>query len=207
MRTYDRSELITDAAIHAVGILGGLIGSTALILLAPQSTPILIYSAALVAVLVTSAAYNLWPASRAKQILRRFDHAMIFMLIAGTYTPFLAQLSEAPRAFALGVGIWMTAFAGVVLKLALLNSWERLAIGLYVALGWSGLLALDLIVSMLPASTVFLLGVGGALYTIGVLFHVWSTLRFHNAIWHAFVLAACVLHYCAVLDCWVLTQA
>ncbi|WP_082145601.1 PAQR family membrane homeostasis protein TrhA [Microvirga massiliensis] len=207
MRTYDRSELIADAAIHAAGILGGVIGSTTLILLAPTSTPILIYSAALVAVLVTSAAYNLWPASRAKQILRRFDHAMIFLLIAGTYTPFLVQMNGAPRAIALGVVVWMIALGGVVLKLTFPNSWERLAIGLYVALGWSGLLAFDLIVSMLPSSTVFLLCVGGVLYTVGVVFHTWRSLRFQNAIWHAFVLAACVLHYCAVLDCWVLTRA
>jgi hemolysin III len=207
MRTYDRAELITDAAIHAVGILGALIGCTALIILAPQAPPILIYSAALLAVLVTSAAYNLWPASRVKQILRRFDHAMIFLLIAGTYTPFLAQMNDAPRAIGLGIVVWMTALAGVVLKLAILNSWERLAIGLYVALGWSGLLAFDLIVSMLPASTVLLLTVGGVLYTIGVVFHVWSSLRFQNAIWHAFVLVACAFHYCAVLDCWVLAQA
>jgi hemolysin III len=205
MRIYDRSELIADAAIHAAGILGGLIGSTFLILLAPQSTPILIYSAALTAVLVTSAAYNLWPASRAKWILRRFDHALIFVLIAGTYTPFLARM-EAPRATALGGVVWVTALVGVVLKLTRPNSWERLAIGLYVALGWSGLLVFDLILSMLPASTVFLLGVGGVLYTIGVLFHAWSSLRFHNAIWHALVLVACVFHYCAVLDCLVPTR-
>src|SRR4051812_6419507 len=96
------------------------------------------------------------------------------------------------------VGIWATACAGMGLKLACPGRFERLAILLYLGLGWSGLIAYERVVTSLEAATVWLLASGGVLYSAGVVFHLWERLRFQNAIWHAFVLAAATCHFAAV---------
>jgi hemolysin III len=170
-----------------------------------QLTSILIYGGALVAVLVISAVYNLWPVSPAKWVLRRFDHSAIYLLIAGTYTPFVTQMKGA-ASLALLLGVWAVALVGIALKLRFPGRFDRLSIALYLLTGWSGVAAYDTIAT-LPYSTLWLLALGGSLYTIGVVFHLWRSLRFQNAVWHAFVLVAAVCHYGAVLDCMVLTRA
>ena len=203
--TYDRDEIIADGVIHAIGICFGLIGTVVIIIIASHSTKIvaiasvLIYAAALVAMLGFSAAYNMWPVSRTKWILRRFDHSAIYFLIAGTYTPFIAQLKNSFAAGGLLAGIWITAGLGVVLKLVLPGRFDRVAVVAYLLLGWSGVMAYDVIGS-LPSLTLWLLAAGGVLYSIGVIFHLWESLHFQNAIWHAFVLVATICHYTAVLE-------
>ena len=128
------------------------------------------------------------------------------MLIAGTYTPFLIQLFPDPVAIALLVGVWAIAALGIGLKVALPGRFDRTVIVLYLALGWSGIVAIDKVVAAMPPATVWLLTAGGALYTLGVMFHIWHRLRFQNAIWHAFVLTAASCHYGAVLDSLVLSR-
>src|SRR5437016_3674890 len=124
-RNYDRSEIIADGVIHAIGILFGLIGAVIIALVAIHPTTIvaptsvLIYALALVAMVGFSAAYNMWPVSHTKWILRRFDHSAIYLLIAGTYTPFIAQLKSNFTSGSLLTGIWVTAGIGVILKLIL----------------------------------------------------------------------------------------
>ena len=207
---YSRSEILADGAVHFLGVLFGLVAVTTLVVLARgmagpwQLTAILIYGGGLLAVLVISAAYNLWPVSRLKWILRRFDHSAIYLLIAGTYTPFLAQLKSAAT-LGLLLGVWIASLAGIALKLRFPGRFDRVSIGLYLFTGWSGVIAYDAMAA-LPQSTVRLLALGGILYTVGVVFHLWRSLRFQNAIWHAFVLAAAGCHYGAVLDCMILTQ-
>jgi hemolysin III len=154
-----------------------------------------IYILGLVAMLVISGAYNMWPISPTKWILRRFDHSAIYLLIAGTYMPFLAQMKSSVVAVGLGIGVWASAVIGVVLKLALPGRFDRIAVVLCLLLGWGGAAAYD------PNAALWLLLIGGALYSVGTLFHVWRRLRFHNAIWHSFVLAAASCHYSAVLTC------
>src|SRR4051794_21416588 len=164
-----------------------------------QSTAALIYGAGLLTVLSLSATYNLWPISPAKWVLRRFDHAAIYLLIASTYTPFLSDLND-PAASNLLVVVWMTACVGMILKIIYPAHFERLSILLYLGLGWSGVLVYERVITGLPLATVWLLVVGGVLYSAGVLFHLWERLRFHNALWHAFVLAAAACHFCAVFE-------
>ena len=210
---YDRAELVADGVVHAIGITFGLAGTATMAAFAPaltravELTSVLIYTVSLLAVLGISAAYNMWPVSRTKWMLRRFDHAAIYLLIAGTYTPFLTQIRSGPVSAGLFVVVWATAIVGIALKLTLPGRFDRLSIGLYLAVSWSGVLAYDAVASDLPVSTLWLLGIGGLLYTIGVIFHLWESLRFHNAVWHAFVLVACIFHYGAVLDCLVLARA
>ena len=122
-------------------------------------------------------------------------------MIAGTYTPFLAQMKSALVSTGLGISVWLSAIVGMALKLALPGRFDRLAIILCLLLGWSGVIAYDSLASAIPSSSLFLLAVGGILYSLGALFHVWQHLRFHNAIWHGFVLLAASCHYSAVLAC------
>jgi hemolysin III len=203
---YDRAELIADGVVHIVGVCFGLVAATVLIVLAAVYATALdvvvvsIYVAGLLAMLVLSATYNLWPVSRAKWVLRRFDHSAIYLLIAATYTPFIMELKDSIFAMALLAGVWCVAIVGIVLKLVLPGRFDRISVGLYLAMGWSGLMLYDRVVSALPTLALWFVVAGGALYSLGVIFHAWRRLRFQNAIWHCFVLLGAACHYTAVLD-------
>ena len=210
---YDEHEILADGIVHALGVVGGLIAVIVLLVCAAPTvgawelTSVAIYGGGLMAVLVISAVYNLWPVSPVKWVLRRFDHSAIYLLIAGTYTPFIMQMRGEITAIVLLVGVWAGSLAGIVLKLCLPGRFDRLAILLYLLLGWSGVMAYEAVFGALPGSTLTLLAAGGLLYTVGVVFHMWEGLRFQNAIWHAFVLVAAGCHYGAVLDSMVLARA
>jgi hemolysin III len=203
---YDRAELIADGVVHGIGIFGGLVAATVLIVLtavyasALDVAVVSVYVAGLLAMLVLSATYNLWPVSRAKWVLRRFDHSAIYLLIAATYTPFIMELKSSLFAMALLAGVWCVAIVGIVLKLVLPGRFDRISVGLYLAMGWSGLMLYDRVVAALPTLALCFVVAGGALYSLGVIFHAWRRLRFQNAIWHCFVLLGAACHYTAVLD-------
>lgn len=203
---YDRAELIADGVVHIVGVSLGLIAATVLVVLtaiyatALNIVAVSIYVAGLLSMLVFSATYNLWPVSRAKWVLRRFDHSAIYVLIAATYTPFIMELKDSVFAIALLIGVWCLAAFGIVIKLAWPGRLDRLSVGLYLAMGWSGMMLYDSVVAALPSMALWFVVAGGALYTLGVIFHAWRRLRFQNAIWHGFVLLGAACHYTAVLD-------
>jgi hemolysin III len=202
---YDRGELIADGIVHAIGLSLGLAGVAAILIIAVRSenmvdlSSIVIYATGLLAMLGFSAAYNVWPISRAKWILRRFDHSAIYVMIAGTYMPFLAQMKSEFVSIGFATAIWFTAAIGVALKMLWPGRFDRLAIVVYLLLGWSGIVVYQKIASELPSLSIWLLIAGGALYSIGTIFHGWHTLRFQNAIWHSFVLIAACCHYSAIL--------
>ncbi|MGJ3262469.1 MAG: PAQR family membrane homeostasis protein TrhA [Salinarimonas sp.] len=208
---YSRAELIADGIVHALGVKLALVGVVLITVLAAdragalEMTGIAIYCFGLVSVLSVSAVYNLYPASRTKWILRRFDHAAIYVLIAGTYTPFLTQI-EAAHAAPLLVILWGAAAIGVTLKLVFPGRWDRAAILLYLGMGWSGVLGGEALLQALTPTTLWLIAIGGATYTAGIVFHLWESLRFHNAVWHAFVLTASAFMYFAVFDAMVLAK-
>jgi hemolysin III len=203
---YDRVELIADGIVHAVGILFGIIAATVLVVLtavyasAVYIVAVSIYVAGLLSMLVLSATYNLWPISPVKWLLRRFDHSAIYLLIAATYTPFILELKDSVFALALLVCVWCVAIVGIVLKLRYPGRFDRVAIGIYLVIGWSGMMLYDAVVKALPVMALWFVVAGGALYSFGVIFHAWRRLRFQNAIWHGFVLAGAACHYTAVLD-------
>ncbi|MDI6836910.1 MAG: hemolysin III family protein [Rhizobiaceae bacterium] len=204
-RPYDFHELVADGIVHGIGVVFALVGATALIFYASvwssyaELAAAWVYGLGLVGALAVSFTYNMWPHSRTKWILRRFDHSAIFVLIAATYTPFLVQGAEDGRMLALLAAIWLFAAGGITLKCLFPGRYDRLAILLYLAMGWSGALAFEPISQALPFVTVLLIVVGGVLYSAGVVFHVWERLRFQNAIWHGFVVAAAAVHYSAVV--------
>ncbi|MBA2398759.1 MAG: hemolysin III family protein [Bradyrhizobium sp.] len=203
---FDRSELIADGVVHVVGICFGLVAATTLIVLASvyasaiDVAAVSVYVAGLLAMLVLSATYNLWPVSRAKWVLRRFDHSAIYLLIAATYTPLIMALKDSYFAIALLIGVWCTAVAGIVIKLVFPGRYDRLAVGLYLAMGWSGMMLYDAVVKALPTMALWFIFAGGVMYSFGVIFHAWQRLRFQNAIWHGFVLLGAACHYTAILD-------
>ncbi|MHC2581464.1 hemolysin III [Bradyrhizobium diazoefficiens] len=202
---YDQAELIADGIIHAVGVFSGTVAATVLVVLAvlyADATDIVgvsIYVAGLLSMLVLSATYNLWPVSPIKWLLRRFDHSAIYLLIAATYTPFILELKASVFALALLVCVWWVAIVGIVLKLRYPGRFDRVAVGIYLAMGWSGVMLYDAVVKALPALVLGFILAGGLLYSFGVIFHAWRRLRFQND-WHGFVLAGAACHYTAVLD-------
>ena len=133
-RDYDRHEILADGIVHALGIVSGLVAVIVLLALAAPTagawelTSVAIYGGGLLAVLVISAVYNLWPVSPVKWVLRRFDHSAIYLLIAGTYTPFIMQMRSEFTAIVLLVGVWAGSLAGMVLKVCLPGRFDRLAI-------------------------------------------------------------------------------
>lgn len=204
---YDRHEIIADGIVHGVGVVAALIAVTVLIFYATAwgTTAVLaaswVYGVGLVASLGISFAYNIWPVSPAKWYLRRFDHSAIFILIAATYTPFLVAALPDPLIIANLVGIWAVAIFGVMLKCIWPGRFDRLAILLYLAMGWSGVMLVSRLSDALSVATLVLILIGGVIYSAGVIFHVWEKLRYQNAIWHGFVVTAAGVHYAAVLTC------
>jgi hemolysin III len=202
-----QAEKIADGVIHVIGLALAVCGGGILLVLSSRSASwftiasVGVYATSLVVALAFSAAYNMCRASCTKCLLRRFDQAAIFLLIGGTYTAFLTRVPDhSVSLLALG-GIWAIAIVGTLIKLALPGHFERLSIAVYLALGWSGLVFFPTAVRVLPMAALGLIGLGGLLYSTGVIFHQWERLRFQNAIWHAFVLVAAGCHYGAVLDC------
>lgn len=204
-RTYEAAELQADRIIHGIGIGFAILGGLVLLVLVGSRgqdgalAATLPYVAGLNAMLLCSAAYNLSRPSARREFLRRLDHAAIFVMIAGTYTPFTTLYLKGAWAIAITATIWGIAAIGVYVKIVFPRRFERTFLGIYLALGWILVIPIRQLLDALDASTSILIGVGGLLFSVGTLFHVWNRLPFQNAIWHGFVLAASLCHYAAVM--------
>ena len=204
-RPYDTAEVSADRIIHAIGVAFGLIGGALLLTFAAEiASPAglvatILYVIGLIAMLVCSAVYNLSFASPRRELLRRMDHAAIFLMIAGTYSPFTLGRLDGAWSIWLAAIVWGGAILGAIAKLTVPRRIDRYAVVLYLALGWVVVLALEPLLASLHPAVLALIAVGGLLYTTGVVFHLWRGLRFQNAIWHALVLSAAVCHYAAVI--------
>lgn len=211
-RPFTLAEVVADGVVHIVGLvtaiaLGAIILAFAFIETAPTEAPALaIYLGSLVAVLSVSLAYNLSPISPLKSWLARFDQAAIFLFIAGTYTPFLAIMGGSATTILLGSFVWGASIVGIALKLIVPERFGRLAIVLYLAIGWSGIAVFQSLGANLPPATLWLLLAGGVVYSAGIVFHLWERLKFQNVLWHVFVVAGAVLHLVAILDCMVISR-
>ena len=203
---YTAGERVADGCVHAVGVVASLAAAATLITVAilylpPLSTlSIVVYCVGMIAVFGFSAAYNLVGRPGLKAILRRFDHAAIYVKIAATYTPFAMVKLGGAIGFGLLGAVWAVGLFGVAAKLFWPAQLVRTSYVLYLAQGWACVAALQPLTEALPARALTLLVVGGILYTLGVVFHLWRSLRYHNAIWHGFVLVASACHFAAVVD-------
>jgi hemolysin III len=204
--------LIADGIVHAVGIVLAISAGSILLAFSFFHAGLWEYAAAvfyvvsLLTVLSISLAYNLWPVSKAKWVLRRFDHAGIYLLIAGTYTPFLVQASDEASVGPMVAIVWGAAALGMAMKLFLPGRYDRLSVVFYLAIGWSGAVFGRSLLDVLPPTTLWLIVAGGIFYSAGVVFFAWRSLRFQTALWHAFVVAGAALHLFAVMDCLVINR-
>jgi hemolysin III len=203
---YTLGERVADGCIHLVGVVASLaaaatLTTVAILYLPPLSTlGIAVYCLGLVAVFGFSAGYHLVNRPGVKAILRRFDHAAIYVKIAATYTPFAMVKLGGAIGFGLLGAVWAVGLFGVAAKLFWPAQLVRTSYVLYLAQGWACVAALQPLAAALPGRALILLVLGGALYTIGVAFHLWHSLRYHNAIWHGLVLVASACHFAAVVD-------
>lgn len=200
---YAMSERIADGVIHGLGVAFGIVGTILLIIQAirlSDDAPVAalaVYGGALIVAFIASALYHMTPWERARPALRRIDHAAIYVKIAATYTPIVALIGSAFAWIVLAV-VWALAVAGAVMKLAFWRDPGRLGAALYLGLGWFSVLLAWPLVQTLPAAALVLILGGGLLYSAGVVFFHWESLRFANAIWHGFVLAASACFFAAI---------
>ena len=206
-RPCSRAELIADATVHLLG-LAFAFGAVATLVVflwispdLPRGISLGLYAFGLIAMLGCSALYHMTHHSkqRLKALFRRFDHAAIFVMIAGTNTPFSLMVIGGGWGWALLGFVWTIALVGVMMKLLFPLRFEKLSVAVYLLLGWTVLFALQPLVSSASLAGLVLLITGGGLYSLGVLFHLWERLPYQNAIWHVFVLAAAACHFTAIL--------
>ena len=201
----NRAEHTADSIVHAVGILAALIGGGLLVAVAlvnrgvPMATAGAIYAMCMMAMLAASAVYNLTKPSRYRRVLRRIDEAAIFLMIAGSYTPFTVQLLPPQFAIAVTAAIWMMAFAGAAGKVFYPNLSDRAWSLIYLAFGWLAVLVLGPVVPTLPPLAIVMLVVAGVTYSGGVLLYLNHAIPFRRALWHACVIIGAAGHYGAVL--------
>jgi len=204
VKTYSVREEIAHSAIHGLGIALSVAGLTALVLTARRTgdrwdlVASVIYGVTLVLLYVASTLYHSIPHPPAKRILRILDHSAIYLLIAGTYTPFTLVLLRGPWGWTLFGLVWGLAILGIALKVAAMGRFRGFSLVLYIGMGWLVLIALKPLTAALAHGGMVLLVLGGIAYTSGVLFYVWRRLPYHHAVWHAFVLAGSVLHFFAI---------
>lgn len=199
-----RAARRADLVVHAIGLAFALLGGGVLLGLIfglgsmREIAPVTIYVAGFIGMLTLSAAYN-FAKARWRPLLRRLDHAGIFVMIAGSYTPFTTQRLHGAWAIGMTTAVWALAALGVAAKLFLPGLGRRFWIGLYLALGWLALVAIKPMIHGLSWPALGLLAVGGLVYSTGAVFYVMRKLKFRRAIWHGHVVGGSVLHYVAIL--------
>ena len=201
-RLYSRAERCADGAVHILGILFAINASLWLIANVTGLSVVVsvsVYCVGLLAMTGFSAAYNLMPHHRSsKQVLRRLDHAAIFIMIAATYTPLAVNRLGAATGGWILMAIWVLATFGVTMKLVFPQRFENLSIAFYLGMGWMVVMVLKPLAATMAVVDFWLLIAGGLVYSAGVIFYVWERIPYHKAIWHGFVLTAAVLQYSAV---------
>lgn len=202
---YSIAEEIANGITNGVGVVFSIAGLAILTAFASVFGEVWhivscsIYGATQIVMYAIATLYHSIPHPRAKEVLRLLDHSAIFLLIAGTYTPFALVNLRGPWGWSLLVVTWGLAIFGIVLQTRLLRRSRLVTAIPYVAMGWLVVIAIKpLIESVAPGGLVLLLS-GGLAYTFGTIFYVWRRLPFHHAIWHGFVLAGSILHFFAIL--------
>jgi hemolysin III len=193
-----------DLVVHIVGLTLALVGGVVLLVFAvragsiTQVVGVSIYAAGVLAMLAFSTAYN-FAKARHRPTLRRLDHAGIFLMIAGSYTPFTTQSLSGAWAWGMTAAVWSIAILGALSKLLLPHASRKVSVALYLALGWLVVVALKPMIDNLAWYALLLLVTGGVLYSTGVIFYVNKRLKFARAIWHGHVVAGAAAHWAAVL--------
>lgn len=202
---YSVGEELANGITHGVGIVLAIAGLTVMTAFAALKGDVWhvvacsIFGATLILAYAASTLYHSISAARLKPMLRALDHSSIFLLIAGTYTPFMLVNLRGPWGWSLFAVIWSLALLGIVARLLLKGRLHGLVVGLYIAMGWAIVVAVQPMLQHVEPGGLVLLAAGGVAYTAGVPFYKWKSLPYNHAIWHGFVLLGSALHYFAVL--------
>ena len=201
---YTFGEELANAVTHGIGAILGIAALIALVLLAlTHDDPVrlaaaITYGVSLILLYLASTLYHSVPGKRAKVLLQKLDHAAIYVLIAGTYTPVLLISMKGAWGYTLMVVVWSIAVFGVFFKFFMHDRFEKLSLFTYIAMGWIIVLAVsELLISVPPGGLLFLLA-GGLAYTLGTIFYANNRIPYNHAIWHLFVLAGSVFHFIAI---------
>ncbi|QZE30065.1 PAQR family membrane homeostasis protein TrhA [Pantoea ananatis] len=205
MQGYPLAEEVANSISHGLGCLFGIVG---LVLLLDKAavmnaglTAIVsssLYGGSMILLFLASTFYHAVSHPRAKRVLKKVDHCAIYLLIAGTYTPFLMVGLQSPLAYGLMAVIWGLALLGIIFKLTIAERFKVLSLVTYLCMGWLSLIVVFQLAMKLSAGGIWLLALGGIVYSLGVIFYVARRVPFNHAIWHAFVLGGCVCHFCAI---------
>jgi len=202
---YTVAEEVANSLTHGLGAVLSAAGLTGLVVYAAMGADpwriasVTVFGVTLLLTYVASTLYHAIPHPSAKDILRVLDHCAIFLLIAGTYTPFALVSMRGPWGWTLFTILWTCAIAGCIFKLFFTGRWEKLSTAMYVAMGWMAIIAIKPAIEMIPPGALGFVVLGGLLYTVGVAFYVWERLPYNHAIWHVFVLGGSAAHFVAVL--------
>jgi hemolysin III len=198
-------EEIANGITHGIGVI---LAIYALVILASFAgiygdtwhvISVSVYGTTLILLYTASTLYHSIQTPRAKNVFQIIDHLAIYILIAGTYTPFTLVSLRGPWGWSLFAVIWCLAFVGTAIRLGQMARERTVSIVLYVGMGWIVLVAMKPLISSVATGGIILLLLGGLSYTFGILFYRWKSLKFHHAVWHLFVLAGSSLHFFAVL--------
>ncbi|QYO70086.1 hemolysin III family protein [Vibrio cholerae] len=203
--SYGFKEEVANALSHGVGLILGIVGLVLLLVKAVDKqadaltiTSMSIYGGSMIALFLASTLYHAIPYQRAKRWLKTFDHCAIYLLIAGSYTPFLLVSLRTPLAVGLMIVIWSLALIGIVMKIAFVYRFKKLSLVTYLTMGWLSLIVIYQLAIHLEVGGLTLLAAGGLIYSLGVIFYVAKRIPYNHAIWHAFVLAGCACHFLAI---------
>lgn len=203
---YSANEERANILTHALGTALSLAGLWVLVSLSVRHgdgwhlAGAAVFGISLVTLYAISTLYHLSRDTMARQQLRKWDHAGIFLLIAGSYTPFLLVTLRSSLGWSLFAVVWGLGFAGIALKFWFAGHFRILSTAIYIGMGWLVLLVLRPLLEALPMPGVWLLVAGGLSYTFGAAFYLWRKLPYHHAIWHLFVIGGSVCHWYAVYE-------
>ena len=204
-KRYSTGEEIANGITHGIGTGLSVAGLTLLVVLAAlygdvwRIVSFSIYGSTLIILYLASTLYHSFQHPRVKRIFRTIDHASIYLLIAGTYTPFLLVSMRGAWGWTLLVVVWGLALLGVGFQVLFTHRFQKLSVLAYILMGWISVIALKEALNTIPTGGLVLIAVGGVVYTVGVIFYAWKKLPYGHAIWHLFVLGGSMCHYFAVL--------
>ncbi|MDX1413277.1 MAG: hemolysin III family protein [Candidatus Promineifilaceae bacterium] len=201
---YTFGEELANSVTHGIGAVLAVAGMVALVALGFiygdrwRVIGFTVYGLSLIILYSASTLYHGVQQPQAKKIFRRLDHTAIYVLIAGTYTPFLLITMRGTMGWTLLAVVWTMAAAGILWKIFFLGRLEVLATLMYLFMGWMGVLAFRQLLENIPPTGLTMLLAGGVIYTVGVIFYAWEKLPYNHAIWHLFVLGGSACHFFAI---------
>ncbi|OGU55651.1 MAG: hemolysin III [Ignavibacteria bacterium RBG_13_36_8] len=202
---YTLGEEIANSITHGLGVILSVAGLVVLIVFAVEKGSIWhfigfsIFGASLIILYLASTLYHSIPHTSAKKIFKIIDHSAIFLLIAGTYTPFLLISLRDTLGWCLFGIVWSIAITGIVFKSIFITKFRKISVVVYIIMGWLSIVAIKELYHAIPLIGIILLALGGFFYTMGVIFYTSKKLPYNHAIWHMFVLCGSVCHYFSVL--------